>query len=194
MKWAVTLFLLLATSLCGADITLQDITQRFPDAAVVRADFQQQQHLSILPAPLTASGDLIVARGKGMLWRVRTPFKSETKLVDGRLYSNDQAAALPGGEQFANRLMDVLSGNFKALKPYFNLDVGEQNGQWQVTLTPRADALAKVLTRIRVEGNDGPSFFRLDYPSGDYSITRLNNLEYSDRLSDDEKHRFVVPR
>ena len=51
-----------------------------------------------------------------------------------------------------------------------------------------------MLSGIRLGGQQGPEFFRLDYPNGDYSVTRLSNLEYPDTLSDAEARRFAAPR
>jgi len=194
MKYLAGLLLLLASVAPAAELNLEQVAERLPDAPILRADFRQQQHLALLPKPLTATGDLVLARDRGLLWTVCTPFESEIKLIGGTLYSDGEASTLPGGEAFAQRLMDVLSGNIEALEPHFNIRASEQGEEWRLQLTPRNDALARVLTGIRLGGKHGPAFFRLDYPNGDYSITHLSNVEYPQRLSDDEERRFATPR
>ena len=110
MKALIACLLLLAGSAVSAgELTLEQVAERLPDAPILRADFRQQQHLALLPQPLTATGDLLLAADRGLLWRVRAPFESEIKLIAGTLYSNGQADALPGGDAFARRLMAVLS-------------------------------------------------------------------------------------
>lgn len=195
MKTLIACLLLLAgTAASAEELTLEQVAERLPDAPILRADFRQQQHLALLPKPLTATGDLLLAGERGLLWRVRTPFESEIKLIDGTLYSNGQADTLPGGEAFARRLMAVLSGDIEALKPHFRIQAREEGDQWRLDLTPRNDTLARVLAGIRLGGEQGPEFFRLDYPNGDYSVTRLSNIEYPDTLSDAEERRFAAPR
>ena len=195
MKSLVAVFILLAGSVVAhaGELTLEQVAERLPDAPILRADFRQQQHLSLLPRPLTATGDLLLAGDRGLLWRVRTPFESEIKLIDGTLYSNGQADTLPGGEVFARRLMAVLSGDIEALKPHFHIQAREEGNEWRLALTPRNDTLSRVLSGIRLGGHQGPEFFRLDYPNGDYSVTRLSHIEYPDTLSDDEERRFATP-
>lgn len=195
MKSLVAVFILLAGSVVAhaGELTLEQVAERLPDAPILRADFRQQQHLSLLPRPLTATGDLLLAGDRGLLWRVRKPFESEIKLIDGTLYSNGQADTLPGGEAFARRLMAVLSGDIEALKPHFHIQAREEGNEWRLALTPRNDTLSRVLSGIRLGGHQGPEFFRLDYPNGDYSVTRLSHIEYPDTLSDDEERRFATP-
>lgn len=195
MKSLVAVFILLAGSVVAhaGELTLEQVAERLPDAPILRADFRQQQHLSLLPRPLTATGDLLLAGDRGLLWRVRKPFESEIKLIDGTLYSNGQADTLPGGEVFARRLMAVLSGDIEALKPHFHIQAREEGNEWRLALTPRNDTLSRVLSGIRLGGHQGPEFFRLDYPNGDYSVTRLSHIEYPDTLSDDEERRFATP-
>lgn len=195
MKSLVAVFILLAGSVVAhaGELTLEQVAERLPDAPILRADFRQQQHLSLLPRPLTATGDLLLAGDRGLLGRVRKPFESEIKLIDGTLYSNGQADTLPGGEVFARRLMAVLSGDIEALKPHFHIQAREEGNEWRLALTPRNDTLSRVLSGIRLGGHQGPEFFRLDYPNGDYSVTRLSHIEYPDTLSDDEERRFATP-
>ncbi|HAJ43293.1 MAG TPA: hypothetical protein DCM00_11660, partial [Alcanivorax sp.] len=76
MKALIACLLLLAGSAVSAgELTLEQVAERLPDAPILRADFRQQQHLALLPQPLTATGDLLLAADRGLLWRVRTPFE-----------------------------------------------------------------------------------------------------------------------
>ncbi|ASK32960.1 hypothetical protein CEK62_20665 (plasmid) [Alcanivorax sp. N3-2A] len=189
--YGLALWLLAATAQ-AADVSLDQIRERLVEVPIVRADFQQQQHLSLLPAPLTATGHILLVRDRGLVWTVATPFQSRIKLVNGRLYSNGQVGLLPGGEQFARRLMEVLAGDIAALEPHFDIQASKlKNGNWRLAMTPRNANLAQVLSRLLVTGDSSPSFFRLDYPNGDYSITTLTHIEYPEALSAEEERQLA---
>lgn len=174
-------------------LTLDQVRQRLTDAPIIQARFDQEQHLKLLPQPLHATGTLLVARGKGLLWHVRTPFKSRIKLINGHLYNDGQASALPGGQRFARQLMAVLSGNIDALKPHFRIQASEQGALWRLVLTPRDTALAKVIATVTLGGDRSPHYFRVDYPNGDYSLTRLTDIRYPARLSTKQEQQFAAP-
>lgn len=190
---AVFTALLLALPLSAAALTLEQVGKRLNDAPIIQADFQQTQHLKLLSKPLHASGSLLLVRGKGLLWTVKSPFQSHIKLIGGHLYSNGQASTLPGGEQFADQLMDVLAGDIDALKPRFHIQADRQGNQWRLVLTPRDDALAKAISKLTLGGERSPHYFRIDYPNGDYSLTRLTHIRYPDHLSAAQEQRFAAP-
>lgn len=184
---------LLALPLTATALNLEQVGQRLNHAPIIQADFEQTQHLKLLSKPLQASGSLLLVRGKGLLWTVKSPFQSDIKLIGGHLYSNGQSSALPGGEQFANQLMDALAGNIDALKPRFHIQADQQGNQWRLVLTPRDDALARVIRKLTLGGDRSPHYFRIDYPNGDYSLTRLTHIRYPAHLSAAQEQRFAAP-
>lgn len=192
-RHGLLIILLIGLPLCASALTLNQVRQRLTDAPIIQARFDQEQHLKLLPQPLHATGRLLLARGKGLLWRVQTPFKSRITLINGRLYNDGQASALPGGERFARQLMAILSGDIDALKPHFHIQVGDQGKLWQLVLTPRDTALAKVIRTLTLGGDRSPHYFRIDYPNGDYSLTRLTDIRYPDRLSPGQEQQLAAP-
>lgn len=185
--------LVLALPLFAHALTLTEIEQQLDPAPVLKADFRQQQHLAMLSRPLVSTGSLLLIKGHGLQWQMKTPFTSDLKLIDGTLYSNGQADNLPGGEAFSRRLMMVLSGDFSALQKVFEIEVSGKPERWTLALEPRNATLKKVLQGLSVSGGRSPEQFRLDYPNGDYTVTTLSNIQLTDTPSNDEEQRLARP-
>ncbi len=185
--------LVLVLPLFAHALTLAEIEQQLDPAPVLKADFRQQQHLAMLSRPLVSTGSLLLIKGHGLQWQMKTPFTSDLKLIDGTLYSNGQTDSLPGGEAFSRRLMMVLSGDFSALQSVFEIEVSGEPEQWTLALEPRNATLKKVLHGLSVSGGRSPEQFRLDYPNGDYSVTTLSNIQLTDTPSNDEEQRLARP-
>lgn len=185
--------LILALPLFTHALTLSEIEQQLDPAPVLKADFRQQQHLAMLSRPLVSTGSLLLIKGHGLQWQMKTPFTSDLKLIDGTLYSNGQADNLPGGEAFSRRLMMVLSGDFSALQKVFEIEVSGEPERWTLTLEPRNATLKKVLHGLSVSGGRSPEQFRLDYPNGDYSVTTLSNIQLTDTPTAGEEQRLARP-
>ncbi|MEP5230824.1 MAG: outer membrane lipoprotein carrier protein LolA [Alloalcanivorax sp.] len=185
--------LILALPLFTHALTLSEIEQQLDPAPVLKAGFRQQQHLAMLSRPLVSTGSLLLIKGHGLQWQMKTPFTSDLKLIDGTLYSNGQADNLPGGEAFSRRLMMVLSGDFSALQKVFEIEVSGEPERWTLTLEPRNATLKKVLHGLSVSGGRSPEQFRLDYPNGDYSVTTLSNIQLTDTPTAGEEQRLARP-
>lgn len=191
LQWITALTLMLP--LFAHALTLAEIEQQLDPATVLKADFRQQQHLAMLSRPLESTGSLLLIKGHGLQWQMKTPFTSDLKLIDGTLYSNGQADSLPGGEAFSRRLMMVLSGDFSALEKTFKIEASGQPEQWTLTLEPRSATLKKVLHGLSISGGRTPEQFRLNYPNGDYSATTLTNIQLTDTPTDSEEQRLALP-
>ena len=135
------------------------LAEHLREAAVVHADFTQVRVLAALSRPLKASGSLVMARDRGVIWRIEKPISMTYVMgpqglmtVDGEGRKTRKAARdLPVLGQLGAVFQAMVQGDWKALAPTFTVTGKGTLRRWDVALTPTART-AGFLQGIQVSG------------------------------------------
>ena len=117
----------------GAD-PLTDVQKRLQTAALARGRFEQDKHIAGFAKPLKSSGDYLLLRGKGVLWRTLTPFASQLALTRDAIRGDGvqvDASKEPGVRVVTSLMLALLDGQLSALESQFTLQaevLGAQAG------------------------------------------------------------------
>lgn len=160
------------------------VTARLRAPAVLHADFLQTRRLAALSRPLKASGTLVVARERGVLWRLDKPLPLTVVLGSGGVLEVDRegrrkflsAQDTPMAARMAGIMKDLLEGRWKALDDLFSVQ-GEagRDGAWTLQFAPRP-ATAAFVKSVRIRGGAYVESIRVEEASGD--VTELAFLNF----------------
>lgn len=152
----------------------ETLTRHLREAACIHLDFVQTRTLAALTRPLKASGSLVLARDKGIIWELKRPVAITYVMGPGGLLtlnadgSGDRQAGqdTPMAGQVGRVFSAVAQGDWKALEGWFSVAGDGRPEHWTVTLRPKgqADAFVKA---IRLEGGAFIDRIRLEEPGGD---------------------------
>lgn len=200
MKYWPVLALLLSPVVNA--LTLDALQQRFTEQPVVRAHFEQTRIIKDLPQPLKSSGEMLIARDKGLLWDQTTPFSMKLLLDDTRMVQaiNGQppqtitAENNPQMFQFNHLLRALFQADRKVLEQNFRVafvDKGE--GRWTLRLTPIVTPLDKIFASIDLAGGQYLDSIQLNDKQGDRTDIALSQHKLTPaQLTDDERQRFAT--
>jgi len=150
------------------------LARHLQEAACVHLDFTQTRTLAALSRPLKASGSMVLARDKGLIWELRRPVAITYVMgppgltvvdADGRRERKDAREA-PMVAQMGRVFTAVAQGDFKSLEGYFTVTFEGRPERWTVTLLPKAQTAAFV-QRIRLDGGAFIDRIRMDEAGGD---------------------------
>ncbi|WP_313480953.1 outer membrane lipoprotein carrier protein LolA [Atlantibacter hermannii] len=197
---ALAFILLLLGPLAHA-VTLDSLQQRFTSQPVVRAHFVQERQIKDMPQPLRSSGEMIIARDKGLLWQQTAPFPMTLMLNDSQMVQviNGQppqvitAQTNPQMFQFNHLLRALFQADRKVLEQNFRLDFQDKgNNAWQLALTPITTPLDKIFATVTLTGSEYLDAIQLDDKQGDKThITFSQHRLTPAALTDDERQRFA---
>lgn len=171
----------------------QGLADHLREAAVVHADFQQTRHVQALSRPLKASGSLVMARDRGVVWSVRRPL-SLTYVIGpkGLLVVDAQgrrerrtAKDLPVLGQMGRVFQSLVQGDWKALESHFAIEGSGTAAAWEVNLAPRA-GLAGYLRKVRMKGGTFVEQVVIEEPGGDRMEIQFSRQRSQDPLTPDE--------
>lgn len=185
------LCLLLPSIAVAQDDAVAAIQQRLKTAPVLRGGFEQEKTLSGFAQPLKSQGDYLLLRGKGVIWRTRLPFASQL-VVTREAIQQDGGFRLDAQQEPSVRLINalmlaMLDGDIAALQSQFQVQaqlLGQQG--WRAQATPKSAALAKLFTRIELEGDTQLRRLRLLEPAGDQISIRFDEQRREPAPSADE--------
>ncbi|XBS70900.1 outer membrane lipoprotein carrier protein LolA [Acerihabitans sp. KWT182] len=182
-------------------VTLDQIQQRFSRQPVVRADFIQSRTITGMAKPLISSGQLLIARDKGLWWHQARPFALTLVLDDKRMVQvmNNQppqivtAQSNPQMFQFNHLLRALFQADRRVLEQNFATDFTDAGTQgWRLVLTPKTTPLDKLFNNITLSGRDVLEGIELNDRQGDLTRITLSNQRLTpETLTDDEQQRFV---
>lgn len=195
------LILLLSCGLAQAAPDLaQSVRERLTQPAVLRGDFEQSKQVQGFARPLVSRGSFLVARERGVLWQVRTPFASQLRLTRDEIVSTQEGGAvafrLDAGKEPAVRMINglmfsLLNGDVSALSEHFRIEGHVEGRSWQLQLVPRQAALTRLMTRVELVGDSHVRSIRIDEANGDRTTIRFSAQSSEPaRLSPDEAARF----
>lgn len=166
----------------AADDVLARVRAQLKDAPVVRGGFEQLKTIKGFKQPLRSSGEFVVARDKGIVWRVIKPFESllivkpdslQSRRADGQVAMQMKAQDEPVLRTVNAMLFAVMSADVAQLQQYFDVSGKAQAQGWQLHLVPRDAVLKEWLGQIDLEGGAFVREVRLQEARGDSSVIRI---------------------
>jgi hypothetical protein len=166
-------------------------------AKVLSGKFVQRRYLKGLDRPLVSSGDFVLARERGILWRTAAPFPSEFVLSAGGVSLRDAGnetrlsnAEHPGLRPVLEMFFALFALDVQRLADSFDL-YGESSGdRWQVGLRPRESGLAQVFDRAVIGGAQQVERIELSSSGGDRTEIEFSGVETRAALDASDAARF----
>lgn len=198
LTWAAAALWLAGSAAQAADL-VAGVRERLEQPVVLRGEFAQSKSVAGFSRPLASSGDFLVSRERGVLWRTRKPFAGELRMTrneivatqDGRVAFRLDAGREPSVRVINNLMFSLLGGDVLALKSHFTLDGRLSGKAWTLSLTPRQPTLAKILRKVELSGDRYVREITLDEHNGDRTQIRFVALSATPAaLSADEAARF----
>ncbi|KGT95555.1 membrane protein [Erwinia typographi] len=198
IKFLLAGLLLIGTA--AQAVTLEELQQRFASQPVVRAEFTQLREIKGMAQPLKSSGELLIAKDKGLWWHQARPFPLTLVLDDKRMVQvmNGQppqiitAESNPQMFQFNHLLRALFQADRRVLEQNFALDFQPADQQkWQLVLTPKTSPLDKLFNTITLQGAEYLEAIKLNDRQGDKTDIVLSNQRLTPvSLSEEEQQRF----
>jgi hypothetical protein len=193
-SWAAFLALLLTLALpAHAAPALSQLTARLDQAPVIHADFVQTKTLKALKRPLRTAGQMVFARGQGVLWRIDKPYQASYALSSDSVTEIGpvgarrvrQAREVPALAQVGRVFQAIFQGDTRSLEDHFEVTVSGDGERWRVELAPRP-ALARFLKGISARGGRFLDLIEVDEAQGDHTRIEFRNSRLDAPLSEAE--------
>ncbi|HEY9103764.1 outer membrane lipoprotein carrier protein LolA [Chitinimonas sp.] len=198
-RWiGVLLVLCCLVPLQAADLAAA-VRERLAQPPVLRGSFEQSKQVAGFKKPLLSRGDFLVARERGVLWRTQQPFAGVLKLTRDEIVATqggEVAFRLDAGKEPSVRvinglLFSLLNGDVSGLAEHFRIE-GETSGRsWRLLLTPKQAALAKLMAKVEMAGDQYVRSIQIDETNGDKTGIRFSAQSVEPaKLSAEEAARF----
>jgi hypothetical protein len=178
---------------------LREVRQRLTSEPVVRGSFEQRKTVKGFRNPLVSSGDFVVARQRGVVWRTLAPFPSTlvvtrdrviAKQGDGTVAKRLSANEEPAVRAISETLFGVMAADLSALVQRFEISGESGRDGWRLVLLPRDAGLARWIQRVELEGDRFLLAVRLQEASGDLTAIRLARHATGAVLAAEEESQF----
>lgn len=178
--------------------TLDSLLARFARVRGLSARFREEKRIALLRNPLVNEGFVYYEPGR-LARHTERPERSVVVLQDGRLVIIDAKGhsrsldvnSSPVLAAFVRSFLDVLRGDRAALERTFALEFTAQAEHWTLTLTPRSEALKKLITRMSLRGNQLElETLRIDEGTGDHSETQFSSVRLDRTFSTQERAKY----
>jgi len=197
--WLLSLALFFLASAHAVPDLSQAVRERLQQVPVLRGEFEQQKQVQGFAKPLVSRGSFVVARERGVLWQTRTPFASQLRLTRDEIVATQNGAVafrLDAGKEPAVRVINslmfaLLNGDLSGLAEHFKIEGTTEGKGWALQLTPRQAALAKLMSRVELGGDQHVRSIRIDEANGDKTVIRFSAQSSEPaKLTVDEAARF----
>lgn len=167
----------------------------------IEARFQEEKHLELLALPLSSEGTIYFHKEGYLLRKVDKPTPSSVRITPNALvveeHGKSQRIELKSHKEIAHVVQSflwILAGDLSSLQQHFGLSFeAESSGeheppaQWTLTLTPNNARVSKLIASIVVQGSAlKVREIRVEEQGGDYTITRITDVDLTRRFSDEE--------
>lgn len=198
MRWMVLIGIAVCCVPAWAADAMQEIRQRVGTPESVRGQFEQKKQIAALERPLLSTGDFLVARNRGVVWRTQTPFPQVLKLTrreiiqeqNGKVRFQLSAEREPAVKAVNQVLFALFAGDFAALEQSFSSNGKVEGERWRVTMQPSSQALAQLFREIRLEGANTVQRVELFEANGDRTEIRFKGMQVNSALSVEEVKLF----
>ncbi|MBK9446123.1 MAG: outer membrane lipoprotein carrier protein LolA [Betaproteobacteria bacterium] len=174
------------------------MAQRIEQAPVLRADFTQEKAMTAFKKPLQTRGQLVFARGQGVIWQIDAPLKLTYVLGDDRIVEIGEdgiaqvrtARDIPGLAQVGSLFRALLGAQTEALAELFTITPEGTIDAWHLTLVPKPGPVAQAMREIRMSGSRHVERIRIEEANGDSTTLVFRNLREDRALLPAERERF----
>ena len=193
------LCLLIALPAQASDDVIATVRAQLEQPNVLRGNFTQAKRIEGFSKPLLSSGDFIVSRERGLLWRTAKPFPGVLKLTRDEIVASQDGAVTfrlsadnePSVRIINSLMFSLLNGDVAALGKQFTINGSATPQQWSLDLKPKQAAFAKLIRSIAVKGDRHVSEISIDEANGDRTQIRFSDqVSVPATLSADELERF----
>lgn len=197
MKTLLTLLLLLPAA-ARADVA-DDIRRELTPFTVLRGRFRQVKTIKIIKRPLRSSGDFVLAKDKGVLWRTLKPTVGAMKITasevaqikDGKVGFRMSVSEQPALRMISKVLFAVFAADVAELRRHFDITGPPvAGGRWQAELKPRDAMMAKVIPHIRLKGAKTLEEIELSEANDDRTVIEFREVKLDEQLSGAESASF----
>lgn len=178
---------------------LREVGRRLAAEPVVRGNFEQRKTVKGFRNPLVSSGEFVVARQRGVVWRTLAPFPSSlvitrdrvlARQADGTVARRLSAAEEPAVRGISETLFGVMAADLAVLTQRFDISGDSGREGWRLVLQPRDTGLARWVQRIELEGERFLLAVRMQEASGDLTNIRLMRHSTGTALAAEEELLF----
>ena len=181
------LCLLFAMPAQASDDVVAAVKAQLEQPNVLRGNFEQSKQIEGFSKPLLSSGDFIVSRERGVLWRTVEPFPSVLKLTRDEIVASQgdavtfrlSADSEPSVRIINGLMFSLLNGDVAALDKQFTIGGSKTAGQWSLDLKPKQAAFAKLIRAIALKGDAHVREIAIDEANGDKT-----QIRFSDQVSE----------
>jgi hypothetical protein len=178
--------LLLCALRAGADQawSLERLLDGFAQRREARASFVERKRVAVLDRPLVSSGELRFAAPDRLEKRTLRPKRERLRVEGDRLSMERGERSLeldlrsyPEVAAFVESIRGTLAGDRRALERYYRLRLEGDRASWALTLTPRANAMAALVARVRIAGRRAEiSVIEIEQVNGDSTLMSIERL------------------
>ena len=189
------------TAASDAPDLLSRIVARLSEPAVVRASFVQEKQIAVLSRPIVSRGRVIVSRGDGLIWLIEAPLRMSIAFSGSLIIETDAEGKRRVYSESDNRIQaevgrvfhGLLAADLGILDHYFSLQASGDVQHWHIDLTPRSVELGKYIKTLQLAGGRTIETIRVEEPSNDTTLIRLQNVTTGDSLNVDEQALLSAP-
>lgn len=163
----------------AADLDLPTLMTMLAAVPSAKDNFVESKRSAMLSAPLVLKGTLLYVRPDRLEKQVLSPYEENTVIAGGavsidnrtlkqkRNFSLSSSAAVTA---LIEGMRATLAGDTTALERHYAIRLEGSQQSWLMTLTPRDEKLAALVTRIRIAGvRERLKRIEIDESSGDQS-------------------------
>jgi Outer membrane lipoprotein carrier protein LolA-like len=186
--------------------TLDELFAQFSRSPGVYARFDEERQIALLAVPMKSSGTVHFDRKQGLVRHTQKPKRQSVRLLGDTLTVWDgtkvQTVHLenPTLRAFSEAFVRLLSADKAGLERDFTIQFTSSADQtWTVTLTPKNEALKKVLRSLEMTGRGSAqgqgaevSKLVIREASGDSSTMTFSEIDVAHTYASDDA-AFAVP-
>ena len=152
----------------------------------------------LLPSqPLTSRGDFTLAQGKGLLWKLTSPFEQDLRITPQGIAKRDAQGAwqaLPqqmGASREVGLFLAVLAGDTHGLQENFDISLAGDAQAWTMTMKPSSALLSQIFEAIVIQGGALVQRIELRETQGDRTVLQLQDVQPAAQLNDEEQRAYA---
>ena len=161
---------------------LQRLLKTAPGGSVIA--FEETRESPWLAAPVLSKG-VMKSGAQGLEKSVEQPRRETWRILPDRVQhmapgasapSELMFSAAPGVALLAGTLRRVVAGDLESLAQDYHLQPAGDERQWTLQLTPRRPEVARVVSRVELQGEGARlRVISIDEPRGERTTTRLSH-------------------
>ena len=195
-RWMLLALFALVPCIAGA-FSLDQLQTQLRAQPIVRGHFIQQKFLRSLPQPLTSRGDFTLAQGKGLQWKLTSPFEQDLRITPRGIAKRDAQGAwqaLPqemGASREVGLFLAVLAGDTHGLQENFDISLAGDAQAWTMTMKPSSALLSQIFEAIVIQGGALVQRIELRETQGDRTVLQLQDVQPAAQLNDEEQRAYA---